>query len=110
MGVALAVLVTNFIAKIVKIIYIGGKVDATPSDVMRIIVSSWRYAIILLPVSIMSYMLLPQTLGGDIAMAGIYTVTAGVVFVFMPKFVGKQYCDEVYSKVRSFIESKLHRK
>jgi len=110
MGVALAVLVTNFIAKIVKIIYIGGKVDATPSNVMRIIVSSWRYAIILLPVSIMSYILLPQTLGGDIAMAGIYTVTAGVVFVFMPKFVGKQYCDEVYSKVRSFVESKLHRK
>ena len=110
MGVAISVLITNFVAKLVKIIYIGGKVDTKPMEVLGIVFSSWRYAIILLPVSILSYVLLPETLGGDIAMAVIYTVTAGVIFIFMPRFVGKQYKDEVYVKIKSFVVSRLHKK
>ncbi len=110
MGVALSVLFTNFFAKIVKIIYIGGKVDTKPAEVIEIILSSWRYAIILLPVCLLSYILLPQTLGGDIIMALIYVLMVGSIFIFMPKFVGKQYKDEVYTKVKSFVVSKLHKK
>ncbi len=108
MGVATSVVITNVIAKIVKIIYVGDKVDTSPKQVMNTIVSSWRYAIIMLPICSVSYISLPRTLGGEIAMAFIFLMTAAVIFLFMPKLVGKQYEEEVYVKVIAFIKKILH--
>lgn len=108
MGVAVSVAITNFIAKIVKIIYIGVKVDTKPKETIGIILSSWRYAILMLPICLVAYILFPHTLGGDIAMTSVFVVTALVIFFFMPRFVGKQYNDEIYTKVTSFIQRKLH--
>ena len=110
MGVALSIVITNFIAKIIKIIYIGGKVDVKPMQVVLLILSSWRYALILLPICIVAYALLPNTLGGDIVMAVIFVVTALIIFCFMPRFVGKQYHEEVYLNLISVVKQKLHKK
>lgn len=110
MGIALSVVITNFIAKILKIIYIGGKVDVKPMQVAGIILSSWRYALIMLPVCIVAYVLLPNTLAGNIIMATIFVVVGLLIFCFMPRFVGKQYYDEVYVKVLSYFRVKLFHK
>lgn len=110
MGIALSVVITNFIAKIIKIIYIGNKVDVKPMQVVGLILSSWRYAIIMLPVCITAYVLLPNTLGGSIAMAAIFVVMALIIFCFMPRFVGKQYHEEVYLNIISVVKQKFHGK
>jgi O-antigen/teichoic acid export membrane protein len=110
MGVALSVVITNFIAKIIKIIYIGNKVDVKPMQVLGLILSSWRYALIMLPVCIVAYFFLPNTLVGDIVMAATFVVVALIIFCFMPRFVGKQYYDEVYLKVVSYVKIKLFHK
>lgn len=110
MGVAVSVIITNSIAKMVKIIYIGNMLDMKSSEVVGIIVSSWRYALIVLPICVISYLLVPSTLNGDIAMTFVFTVTTVFVFFFMPHFVGKQYDEEVYSKILSFVKNKLHKK
>ncbi len=110
LGVAISVIITNFIAKIVKIIYIGGKVDMKPLQVIGIILSSWRYALLVLPICVIAYCLLPYSLGGDIAIAVVFVLSVAVVFLFMPSFVGKQYQEEVYTKIISFVKSKLYRK
>lgn len=110
MGVALSVVITNFIAKIIKIIYVGNKVDVMPIQVIGLILSSWRYALIMLPVCIVAYILLPNTWGGNIAMASVFIVIGAIIFLFMPRFVGKQYYDEVYLKVLSVVKQKLNRK
>ena len=109
MGVAISVVVTNVIAKIVKIIYIGTKVEIKPMTVIGLIFSSWRFGLVILPVCIVSYSLLPRTWGGEILMAAIFTVISAIVFLLMPKFVGKQYEDEVYVKVKAFVYDKLHK-
>ena len=109
LGVATSVVITNVIAKLVKIIYIGGKVDTEPKRVMNNIFLSWRYAIVMLPICLVSYILLPRTLGGEIAMAVIFALTAAVIFLFMPKLVGKQYEEEVYVKVISYVKKILHK-
>ncbi len=109
LGVALSVVVTNFIAKIVKILYIGNVIDIKPMQTWGIILSSWRYALLMLPVCIIAYVLLPDTLGGNIAMAGVFAATTIIVFLFIPQFVGKQYQQEVYKKIMSFIKQKLHK-
>ena len=110
MGVAISVVITNFIAKLIKIIYIGGKVDVKPMQVVMLILSSWRYALILLPICIVAYVLLPNTLCGDVVMAVIFVVTALIIFCFMPRFIGKQYHEEVYLNFISVVKQKLHRK
>lgn len=110
MGVAFSVIVTNFIAKIVKIIYIGNKLDIRPLQVVGIIMSSWRYAIIMLPICLVFYILLPGTLNGDVIMAIVFIVSAAIVFIFMPHFVGKQYEEEVFIKIKSFVNRKFNKK
>lgn len=109
LGVALSIVITNFIAKIIKIIYIGNKVNIKPVGVISIILNSWRYAIIMFPVCLFSYAWLPKTLVGDIVMAFIFIITGLIIFVFMPNLVGKHYYDEVYVKVKSYIQQKKHR-
>ena len=110
MGIALSFVITNFIAKIVKIIYIGGKVDVTPVGVIGIILSSWRYALLMVPVCIVVYVLLPNTWGGDFAIAGVFMILTIVIFFFMPNFVGKQYKTEVFDRMIPAIKKKLFRK
>lgn len=109
MGVALSVVITNVIAKIVKIIYVGCKVDTEPKQVISNILSSWRFAIVMLPICLVSYIFLPRTLEGEIAMAVIFILTTAFIFLLMPKLIGKQYEEEVYVKVISFMKQKFQK-
>ncbi len=108
MGVAISILITNSIAKIVKIIYIGGKVDVGFHEITVLIISSWRYAILMLPICVTSYVFLPKTWTGDIMMTFIFIAVTIVIFVFMPRMVGRHYQDEVYCKIISIIKKKIH--
>ena len=107
MGVAISILITNFIAKLVKIIYIGDKVNVRPKETISIILTSWRYSIVLIPVCVVASYFLPNTWGGDIALVAIFTLTTMFLFFMMPNFVGKQYHDEVYIKILSFLKLKI---
>jgi hypothetical protein len=64
----------------------------------------------MLPVCVVAYVLLPDSLGGDVAMAVSFVVTAVVIFCFMPRLVGRQYHEEVYLNVAPVVRKKLHRK
>ena len=108
LGVAISIVFTNFISKFIKIIYIGQKVDVSLLQTVVIILSSWRYMLLFLPICVMSYILLPNTWGGNIAMTCISLLATIVVFLFMPDFVGKRYKNEVYGKVIAFIKHKTH--
>lgn len=104
MGVAVSVAITNTVTKIVKIVYVGNKMDFELLDVIGIIFSSWRYGVLLLPICISAFILLPKTWGGDIMMLVIFTIITITIFLFMPRFVGKTYQEEVYTKIVSFIK------
>lgn len=108
MGVAIAILITNSIAKIVKIIYIGQKVDVSLHEVIILIISSWRYATLMMPICVISYFLLSNSWAGDIIMACIFFAITIVIFLFMPRFVGKHYQEEVYVKIMALIKKRIH--
>lgn len=107
-GVATSVVVTNFIAKIVKIIYIGEKVDVAWRECIGLLLSSWRFALLLVPACVLAMLLLPNTWGGDIALAGVFALLTIAIFMFMPRLVGERYEDEVYAKVMPIVKQKLH--
>lgn len=109
LGVAIAMMTTNLLAKAIKIIYVGGKINITPIQIFKILLSSWRYVILLLPICIMAYVFLPFSWSGDIIMVVIFVLTVAVIFLLMPRFVGKMYQEEVYFKIISFVKQKFHR-
>jgi len=108
LGVAISVAITNAITKLVKIVYIGNKIEIKPQNVMSILLCSWRYGALLIPICTLAYILLPKTWGGDIAMLAIYVLTVAFIFLFMPRFVGKQYREEVYMKLKFFVVKKTN--
>lgn len=107
-GVALSVVITNFIAKIVKIIYIGNKIDVSTREILLLLVSSWRYSLILLPVCVLSIFFLPETWMGEILLALIFVGVVVGIFCFMPKFVGCYYEEEVYAKIKALVIKRRH--
>lgn len=108
MGIALSIVVANFISKYIKIIYIGRKVDVDAMHTTGIILSSWRYMSLFLPACTLAYLLLPDTWGGNITMAVLFVALSIIIFLFLPGLVGMQYKQEVYGKILSFIKHKLH--
>ena len=109
-GVALAVTITGSIAKLLKIIFVGNKVAIKPKKVLSIIISSWRYCLLMLPICILAYFVVPKSIVGDIILSAVFSVTTIIIFALMPKFVGRQYENEVYAKVKSIVFSKKHKK
>jgi hypothetical protein len=50
---------------------------------------------------------LPNTWGGDVLLAVIFSISALIIFIFTPSIVGVQYRDEIHVKIMSFIRNKL---
>ena len=109
-GVALSVVITNFITKMVKILYVGKKIDVKVGSCISIIVSSWRYALVIIPISSAFLLLLPRTWVGDICMTAVFGLCVGAIFIFFPGIVGKQYKEDVHERIMLMISKKLKRK
>jgi PST family polysaccharide transporter len=109
LGVAIGVVMTNTVAKLVKIVFVGLKVNMTPGSTIGIILSSWKYALLFLPICVFAYVFLPSSWSGDIFMALIFVLTGCLIFLFMPAFVGHEYKEEFFGRIMSFLKDKLNR-
>ncbi len=109
LGVAIAMIITNSIAKTIKVLYVGTKVGVDSVQNIRIILSSWRFALLMAPICFLAYTLLPSSWGGDIAMAAVFIITTISIFLFLPQFLGKEYKEEVYAKIVLFVKQKFHK-
>ena len=73
-----------------------------------IMLTIWRFSILLIPIMIVVYFALPHTWLGNVGMAIAFSLMAAVIFIFMPKLVGEKYTNEAYTKILSFVKTKLH--
>ncbi|MBR1792255.1 MAG: oligosaccharide flippase family protein [Bacteroidales bacterium] len=105
-GVALSIVITNSITKIIKILYVGNKIGVGLKSTFEIIFSSWRYGLVLIPVCSIAMAHLPKTWGGDIALSCLFLVVTVIIFLGFPSLIGKTYHDDVYVKITSFVDSK----
>ena len=109
MGVAVAMLIATSSIKICKILFVTRYMDLSKWDSIKIIVSSWKFMIVLLPLSITTYRLLPNTWGGNIVLLIIYLALSGTLFLCFPSLVGKHYKDAIYTRAIAFIKIKIHK-
>ena len=100
MGVALAVVMTNAGLKLVKILYIAYKIDVPTMQTIGEIVSSWRLALLMVPVCGAAYLLIPNTVTGNIVLLALFILVAATEFLVFPSLVGKQYRETAYLAVR----------
>lgn len=110
LGIAISLVITNSLTKLVKIFYTGIKVNVKPQQTANVIFSSWRFSILLFPIYLLTYIFLPSSWSGSIIMALVFMISTTIVFMFMPRFVGKEYEKEVYTKIQSFVQSKILKK
>lgn len=102
-GVAIGVVVTNMIAKTIKILYVGTRLSIRPMQTAIMIISSWRYALLMIPILSFIYIVLPSTWWGDIIMAVVFIAITVFVFLLVPSIVGKEYKEDYYYRLVSLI-------
>lgn len=108
MGVALSVLITNVIAKLIKLLYVGREVDVKISKCLRLIFSSWRFGLFIIPIWVIAFLIIPESLLGEIILALLFVISVIILFLFTPQLIGKQYEEEGYAKLKSLLARKMH--
>ena len=108
LGVAVSIVMANALTKILKILYIGVKVDMMPRQTLARLFSSGRFLMFFLPLIILAFYL-PSSWEGDVIMAGVFIAVAGLIFLLMPQLIGKEYQDEMYGRIVGYIKCKIHK-
>ncbi len=109
LGVAIAIVTTNMIAKFIKVFYIGSVIGLRPLQTLQMIVSAWRYALVLIPVCAMGFIVFPNSWGGDVLMVALFCFIVICLFIGTPHFVGDCYYSEVFVKISSFLRNTLNK-
>lgn len=102
-GIAYSIVLTNTISKTIKISYISNQVGISVRNTLYIIVKSWRFCLILVPVSLLGCYFMPHNIIGYFLRIILFVITVIVVFVGFPNFVGEEYTNTVYVRLNSII-------
>lgn len=106
-GVAVSIVITSAVSKLIKIVYIASKMNISPLETLKTILISWRFVLVVAPVCLLTYHILPNNLLGNIILAIIFIIATMLVFVFSPKTVGTIYAKTVHEKLMQFAKNKL---
>ena len=110
MGVAIGVVVTNMILKLVKILYVSIKIGVPIYETIGVVVTSWRFSLVLIPFCIFMLIVIPSSFIGNIVLLISFLLVCLLVFLVFPSLVGKLYRENAYMKVKSKFESFVLRK
>lgn len=109
LGVAMSIVLTNTISKLVKIVYIAKQVEIKPYETIFLIISSWRFVLLIIPVWILTSIFLPSGLIGSVIQTTIFCLIVIIEFVCFPQFVGEEYKKFIYGKVIPILKAKYHK-
>lgn len=109
MGVALAMVITNAGLKLFKILFIAYKIDFPAMRTIAEIVSSWRFALLMVPVCGAAYLLMPNTIVGNIVLLVLFVIMVATEFLIFPSLVGRQYKETAYKIVRQKLTAQLEK-
>ena len=107
-GIALGVVISDSLLKILKILYIAFLIDIGFKDVLVWLVASWRPLLFVLPICVLSFAMLPESLIGDVLMTVIFGVTCTIPLLFVPSIIGGKFQLEMYPKLIQMIKRNLN--
>ena len=106
-GVAYSVVATNALTKILKTIYVANKIDIGALDIIMVIIKSWKYMLILIPICVVGLYFFSNNIWGNVAQGILFSITVLLIFLCFPKIVGETYNHIVYNKLISIAFKKL---
>lgn len=95
-GVSIAVVLANFIMIFVKLAYIARKVNYSFNVLLQTILKSWQSMFVIVPISAISMLLLPHSIGANIMQVIIFVLTVIILFLIFPSVVGKEFKNQIY--------------
>ena len=105
-SIALSVIMVSVVSLVFKIMYISNKVGCPLFNILVIILKSWRFSILLVPLMLIITSLAPQSLFGDIVVCFCFISISLIIFLFLPFAVGREYKEGLYKQIISYIKNK----
>lgn len=106
-GVAVSVVAANLIMIGIKFFYISGRVRIPAKETISILFGSWKYGLLVAPVMILVCFITPSSWSGNIVVLACYSLIILVCFAVFPQLVGGYYKEDMYVKIKAFVQSKL---
>lgn len=106
-AVAIAYLLAYCVVVFVKMVFISNKIDYGLNNSLLVLLKSYKVALFYIPAYILCLFIIPNTFWGNIVKAAVFVLITVVVFFIVPICVGKEYKEDMYKTVISFINSKL---
>lgn len=104
-GVAIGVVLTNMFLKLAKILYVSYRIDVPFKTAVFEIFSSWKFVVVVAPICVLMFALLPHTVIGSIILLLVFLTLLVLIFLVFPSFVGGHYVEDGYSVVTRYISS-----
>ena len=102
-GVAISVVATNSIAKLIKIVFVASKIDVCMRETLLVIINSWRFTVVLIPIVLLFVFLLPNSVMGDVLRAVLFACTIIILFLYFPRLIGKDYENMIYPRIHNLV-------
>lgn len=107
LGVAIGVTSMECIMKFIKVIYAGYLIDFSYKRVVWILLMSCQFAVVLLPICLITYLITPHTIIGEFVNLCVFALSSLTLFVLCPNVIGNNYKNDLYPTVKKYVLSLL---
>ena len=98
-GVAIAVVSSDAICKLIKIFYVGIKININSRIIILLFFKSWRFIFVMIPLMVIANILLDYGYINIILNLILFIFVFVVEFVLFPQFVGEEYKRFAYASL-----------
>lgn len=102
-GVAVGVTFMECLMKYIKILYAGSLISFSFWQSTTILLQSFKFLFVLLPICVLTYSLAPKGVLGELITACIFIISSATLFLFLPNFVGEKYKNDLYPMVKRYV-------
>ena len=105
-GIAISVVSVNLLMIITKLYYLQNKIGVSLRDVIKTILSSWRFVIILVPIMIIITILTNNSWLGNSIVLFIWILGLSILFLLFPSLIGQPYKEHIYGMIVSCLKKR----
>lgn len=105
--VAISIMLSYLTITAIKILYLIKRMSLNANSVMITVMKSYQFCLFIIPLYVICFIFLPHSWSGNIVQAIIFVLAVGMLFIFSPNLVGKQYKQIAHAKVMAFINKSL---
>lgn len=104
-GIAIGTTLMECVIKLIKVVYAGSLVSFSIGKTMGILLQSCKFSVVIIPICILVYVLVPNGLTQEIVLLCVFSVLTVVLFLFCPGFIGDNYKYDLYPTIKCYTQN-----